>query len=70
MNVELQELEENKKVLINQNSDIEDKKPINDNNYLKNTFCKNIKLNIFIIIISLILIILEFFYREPLFNIH
>ena len=68
MNVELQELEENNKVLINQNSDIEDKKPINDNNYLKNTFCKNIKLNIFIIIISLILIILEFFYREPLFN--
>ena len=44
-----------------------DKRQIN-NNYFKNAFFSNFKLNIIIIIISIILFIIEFFYRDPLFK--
>ena len=44
-----------------------DKIEMNDN-YFKNAFFSNFKLNIIIIIISIILFIIEFFYRDPLFQ--
>ena len=44
-----------------------DKRQMNDN-YFKNAFFSNFKLNIIIIIISIILFIIEFFYRDPLFK--
>ena len=44
-----------------------DKEQIN-NNYFKKTFLKNLKLNIIIISISVLLFIIEFFYRSPLFK--
>ena len=44
-----------------------DKRQMNDN-YFKNAFFSNFKLNIIIIIISIILFIIEFFYRDPLFQ--
>ena len=44
-----------------------DKIEMNDN-YFKNAFFSNFKLNIIIIIISIILFIIEFFYRDPLFK--
>ena len=44
-----------------------DKIQMNDN-YFKNAFFSNFKLNIIIIIISIILFIIEFFYRAPLFK--
>ena len=40
----------------------------NCNNYFKKAFLSRLKLNIFIIILSIIAFILEFFYRKPLFN--
>ena len=49
-----------------QSTEVE-KEPVNDN-YFKNTFLQNLKLNIIIIIISVALFIIEFFYRDPLFN--
>jgi len=64
------ENEENKLIInqnkekINQQNDI----TIRCNNYFKNAFFSRLKLNIFIIILSLIGFIFEFFYREPLFN--
>ena len=47
---------------------IESSKNLMNNNYFKTTFLSNLKLNILIIIISIILFVIEFFYRTPLFN--
>ena len=58
--------DENKLIICKNN----EKKIDNNNtdNYFKKAFLSRLKLNIFIIILSIISFILEFFYREPLFN--
>ena len=64
------ENEENK-LIINQNKEKinqQNEITIRYNNYFKNAFFSRLKLNIFIIILSLIGFIFEFFYRDPLFN--
>ena len=58
--------DENKLIICKNN----EKKIDNNNtdNYFKKAFLSRLKLNIFIIILSIISFNLEFFYREPLFN--
>ena len=75
MEEEIRETDDDKDKLIinicNENSNNNLKSDINQNNcnnYFKNAFLSRLKLNIFIIALSLIAFILEFFYRKPLFN--
>ena len=58
------------KLIINKNNENNENKIENNNkdNYFKKAFLSRLKLNIFIIILSVIAFVLEFFYREPLFN--
>ena len=52
----------------NESKEISDDENYLNHNYFKKAFLSRLKLNILIIILSIVAFILEFFYREPLFN--
>ena len=54
------------KLIINKNN--EKKLSNNTDNYFKRAFLSKLKINILIIILSIAAFVLEFFYRDPLFN--